>query len=268
MAELVKYLSWFLTPLGLWLWLSALAASGYAGRGRLRAGLLIFANVQLFLFSLPIVSDRLLLAPLEREALALQQAAPLKGSVDAIVVLGGGMESAYAGVRELPDLRDAADRVWTGARLYRQQVAPRVVLSGGGFSKDPQAEVEAVGMARFMMDLGVPDEVILKETQSRTTLENAVYTKRVLRSQSKELQTRQPRIALVTSAFHMTRSVEHFEKEGFLVFPVRADIRVTPESKPLFQWLPRPDALDNSTAALKEYLGRLQRFVREWFKRV
>lgn len=249
-AELTKYAIWLLSPLGLWLALCVLAGLGLFGRRKWRTRALALAHVQLLAFSLPWVGDALL-GGLENEATALEISRPLPAKVDAIVVLGGGMEGRYEGLRATPDLQDGGDRVWQGARLYKQGVAERVVLSGGQFSADPRREAEAHGMKVFMTDLGVPDSALVVEGNSRTTFENALRTRELLGAQARN-------IALVTSAFHMGRSVLWFEKAGFTVFPVRTDIRVLYEQRPFWEWLPKPQALDESTLAIKEYLGRLQ----------
>jgi uncharacterized SAM-binding protein YcdF (DUF218 family) len=263
----MKYLIWAASPLGVWVLVNLLAWLGLFGRRGLKSTVIVIAHAQLLLFCMPWVSDRLM-SNLEDEALALQRARPLAGPVDAIVVLGGGLDTAYSGVRDLPDLKDSADRVWVGARLYKEGAAPLVVVSGGSFSRDSKVEVEAIGMARFLMDLGVPSDAILKEMKSRTTLENAWQTLEILDTRapegsglgaaSKKTSNRPFRIALVTSAFHMRRALTLFEGAGFKVYPVRADVRVTPQVKPFWQWLPDGEALDNSTTAVKEYLGRLQ----------
>jgi uncharacterized SAM-binding protein YcdF (DUF218 family) len=250
-AELTKYAIWLLSPLGLWLALSALAALGLFGRRQWRVFFLLLANVQLLVFSLPAVGDALL-GHLEEEARQLEATRPLPGPVDAIVVLGGGLEGRFEGVRTLPDLNDSGDRVWQAARLYKQGAAPRMVLSGGQFDADPRREAEALGMKVFMLDMGVPEQALLIEDQSRTTFENALRTRELLGEKGTHT------IALVTSAFHMGRSVLWFEKAGFKVYPVRADIRVLHENRQFWDHLPKPQALDESTAAIKEFLGRFQ----------
>lgn len=258
-AELTKYAIWLLSPLGLWLALSALAVSGFFGRRAWRVRILVLAQLQLLVFSLPVVGDTLL-GHLEEEARQLEAKRPLPAlgganQLDAIVVLGGGLEGRFEGVRNLPDLNDSGDRVWQAARLYKQGVAPRMVLSGGQFDADPRREAEAHGMKVFMMDMGVPEQALLIEDQSRTTFENALRTRALL---GERLGEGTHTIALVTSAFHMGRSVLWFEKAGFAVYPVRADIRVLHEKRQFWDHLPKPQALDESTTAIKEYLGRLQ----------
>jgi len=249
-AELTKYAIWLLSPLGLWVALCVLAYSGVLGRRAWRTRALILAHVQLFAFSLPWVGDNLL-GSLEEEARQLEQARPLPAQLDAIVVLGGGLEGRYEGVRSLPDLEDSGDRLWVAARLYKQDVAARMVLSGGQFEADPRKQAEAIGMTTFFIDMGVPEQALLVEANSRTTFENALRTRTLLGEQSRQ-------IALVTSAYHMGRSVAWFEKAGFKVYPVRADIRVIPDERKFWEWLPKARSLDESTIAIKEYLGRLQ----------
>lgn len=261
-AELTKYAIWLTSPLGLWFVLNAFAVLGLFGRRAWRTRVLVLAQIQLLVFSLPAVGDALL-GHLEEEARQLEADRPLPvkpgaNKVDAIVVLGGGLEGRFEGVRTLPDLNDSGDRVWQAARLYKQGIAPRMVLSGGQFDADPRREAEAPAMKVFMLDMGVPEQALLIEDQSRTTFENALRTRALLGERQGEGQHT---IALVTSAFHMGRSVLWFEKAGFMVHPVRADIRVLHEKRQFWDHLPKPQALDESTTAIKEYLGRLQLWV-------
>ena len=256
-AELTKYAIWLLSPLGLWIALCVLACSGMLGRRKWRTRALVLAHVQLLAFTLPWVGDKLL-GSLENEARMLEQARPLPAQLDAIVVLGGGLDGRFEGVRSLPDLNDSGDRLWVAARLYKRNVAPRMVLSGGLFEVDPRNEAEAIGMKTFFIDMGVPAQALLVEPDSRTTFENALRTRELLGGQARH-------IALVTSAYHMGRSVAWFEKAGFTVYPVRADIRVIPDERKFWEWLPKPRSLDESTIAIKEYLGRFQLKVSELY---
>lgn len=249
-AELTKYAIWLLSPLGVWVALIFLAGFGFFGRRKWRARALVLAHAQLLLFSLPWVGDALL-GSLEEEARVLETSRALPARVDAIVVLGGALEGRFENTRTLPDLNDSADRLWVGARLYKENIAQRLVLSGGLFDADPRLEAEAYGMKVFMMDMGVPEQALLIEDNSRTTFENALRTRELLGADERQ-------IALVTSAFHMGRSVLWFEQAGFTVYPVRADIRVLPNDRKFWEWLPKPQALDESTLAIKEYLGRFQ----------
>lgn len=268
MAELMKYITWMLSPLGLWLVCIALAQCGLIRHQSVRQWIWGFGCAQLLFWSLPAVSDRIL-GVLEKQALALQQVHPLPSQpVDAIVVLGGGLEPAYDGIRSKPDLGDGADRMWVAADLYHRGIAPRVLASGGGFSPDSEKHTEAEGMSVLMQAFGVPSHALLQEGTSRTTFENALNTAQVLQrlAPHRNLETQPWKIALVTSGFHMIRAHALFSRAGFEVYPVVADVRVTFEGRPGWEWLPKSGSLDRSTLAIKEWLGRLQLHVLDWFK--
>ena len=70
------------------------------------------------------------------------------------------------------------------------------------------------------------------------------------------------RILLVTSAFYMRRTQRLFERQGLKVLPFPVDFQARGRwAGPLWrdpsQWLPSARALDDSSRALRELLGRL-----------
>ncbi|MCA9628283.1 MAG: YdcF family protein [Myxococcales bacterium] len=132
----------------------------------------------------------------------------------AIVILGCRVELGG-------DVRGALKRrVTRGARLFHEQGARWVVVSGGkrwhGFS-------EAGAMRRELERLGVPSAVIVEETRSCSTRENAVFSQRLLQERGVE------RVNLVTCDFHMRRAAGLFRCRGLNVqeFPARSPGRAT-----------------------------------------
>ncbi|HEY0180357.1 MAG TPA: YdcF family protein [Dokdonella sp.] len=179
-----------------------------------------------------------------------ERAADAYAVADAIVVLGGGVEGPREGWREGPHLGGAADRVWFAARLFAAGRAPRLILTGGAglpaYADGPEAEA----MAQFARDLGVPDDALLLERESRTTAENAAYVRRLMD------QHGIARVLLVTSALHMPRALATFRKAGIDAVPAPTDFEALPPRGPwLLCWLPDAGTLDASTRALKEWLG-------------
>jgi len=188
------------------------------------------------------VADRLTAGLEERYAI------PARPEGDVIVLLGGGV---FGGAPDLTGQGFPADgmlpRVITAVRLQKRLGVP-VVVSGGKVFDSLDAEAPVV--ARVLMDLGVPAGKIVPEGNSRDTSENARNTKRIL----EENGFRKP--LLVTSAYHMPRSVALFTKAGIAVTPVPAGFR-TWKGKP-FLWvdyLPSAGSLISSTTSLREYLG-------------
>jgi uncharacterized SAM-binding protein YcdF (DUF218 family) len=69
--------------------------------------------------------------------------------------------------------------------------------------------------------LGIPGQDLIIENQSRTTFENAMYTKKIIDT----LKLRPP-FVLVTSAMHVPRAEQVFTKAGLPVIAFPSDYRV------------------------------------------
>jgi uncharacterized SAM-binding protein YcdF (DUF218 family) len=170
-------------------------------------------------------------------------------NVQAIVVLGGGVENdavEYNGPTLSPD---AMSRLLYGIHLSRSTQLPMAYTGGIGWAgqnnKNSEAEVAAIALTR----LGVP-ALRWQETQSRDTRENALLTAALLKGDGIT------HIALVTHAWHMPRSVRQFEAAGLQVTPapmgyIRSDL------SSLLQWLPSGKGLRDSGWVIREWLGLL-----------
>lgn len=200
---------------------------------------------------------RLLLYPLEHEY--PEQSAASLPRADAIVILGGAL-SAPSGEHTRPELNAAGDRVLFGVELYRAGKAPLVVFTGGAvgvFLSKEQAE--AVAAQTVLEDMGVPAGAIRMESESRNTHENAVFTYRMLKPLGVH------RILLVTSAAHMPRASALFRHAGFDVIAAPCAFRTGwGTERLLFRLLPDPGHLDDSEAAIKEYVGMTVYKLRGW----
>lgn len=259
-AEIFKYFTWLFTPLGLWCVGAVLLGLGVIRPGRFRQMIWLVLSAQLIVFSLPVTAD-FLMGQLEKRAREMQVERPIDKTLSLVVVLGGATGSRYEGYRDFPDLNEAADRIWVAADMIKRGLVQKILVTGGTFSDDQNIESEAVSMRYVLERLGVPPEVIVEERKSRTTLENAWHTKRLLALEAEAMQ-----VALVTSAFHMPRAVALFEQAGLQVFPVISDVRVIPDKKSVWHYFPSASSLDRSTIALKERLGWLQLYVKSWFE--
>ena len=143
-------------------------------------------------------------------------------------------------------------RLTYGIRL-RDEQGGVLIISGGTVFNREGAEPEAVASKRIALELKVPPEMIITETESRNTWENAVETKRVLNLYG--LGT--GKIVLVTSAYHMMRSVLCFEAQGFDVIPAPTDYQIDRGEYGVTSRLPSSGALGGSASALREYWGLL-----------
>ncbi len=206
------------------------------------AATLFVASIVLYVISTPLASSAWM-RNLESAYLP-----PKNPTGDVIVVLGGGATQDTPDLDGAGGLTDGAtSRLLTAARLYYRLRIP-VLLTGGQVFEDSGAE--ALIARRALIGLGVPESDILTETESRTTGQNAMYTAAMLKEHGFS------RPILVTSAFHMNRSVLNFEKYDIDVLPYPTGYRVNLKPRAFhYMWLaPQAAALDNSVCVFQEEL--------------
>ena len=110
--------------------------------------------------------------------------------VDAIVVLGAAQ---YNG-RPSPVLRARLDHALS---LYRDEAAPRIIVSGGVGRGDTISE--AVVGRRYLLAHGVPDDAVVAQAEGRTTMVSMSAVAAWLRPRGLR------RVLLVSDPFHMFR---------------------------------------------------------------
>ena len=252
-----KVLTWLASPLGFFVWGLALAGlatlASFPCARRIRhaaAALAAIAAIQLAAFAWNPVAD-LVMGPLEEAARAAAAEAPRQGYA-AILVLGGGTKPPPRNLFEPPNFNDGTTRVWYAAQLYRAEVAPLIIVSGGNISKLSGTALppEAEAMRDVLIGLGVPRQAILLDSSSLTTRENARASRRLVGDHAM--------VALVTSAFHMKRALWEVQAAELRPHAFPVDFSPPYEQRLLFeQWLPGPGTLESSTTAIKEWLGLL-----------
>jgi uncharacterized SAM-binding protein YcdF (DUF218 family) len=189
-----------------------------------------------------------LLDPLEER---FAQPASLPTAVDGVVVLGGGFEGAVNLVRGGYELNSGGDRFVEAAILARRYPRAKIVVTGGTGALILEGEGDADTAPRLLTALGVALERLILENRSRNTYENAVFTEELVTPQPGETWL------LVTSAFHMPRSMALFSKAGFAVLPWPVDYRTSGAERFGMFRDNAADALQNTTVAIREWIGLL-----------
>jgi uncharacterized SAM-binding protein YcdF (DUF218 family) len=184
----------------------------------------------------------------------LEKAYPATASYDsaaAIVLLGGA--GVPAGRTPFPETNFSADRILHAARLYKMGCAPYIIISGGKYQNKSYNGSEARTDAVLLTSLFCIDSSrIILEEKAGNTHEHGIYLDSLFKQRGLS-----KRIILVTSAYHMPRSVKVLRKYGFNVFPAPADFYTGTGSAfyNLSDLLPNMDYLFVSTIAWHEYLG-------------
>jgi uncharacterized SAM-binding protein YcdF (DUF218 family) len=144
-----------------------------------------------------------------------------RGAPDGIVVLGGAIEPDMSAVHGAPVFGPSIDRIIAAAELAHRYPNARIVFSGGNGGLDPSDQAREADFALPLLEsFGITKDRLIMERRSRNTLENAEFSKAMVAPKSGE------RWLLVTSAYHMPRSVGIFRKAGFAVEPYPVDWRL------------------------------------------
>ena len=197
-----------------------------------------------YLFCTSLVSERLM------GALESAYTPPENPQGDVVIMLGGGAFPDTTDVSGQGTLCSSpANRLLTAVRLQKELAVP-IILSGGQVYSD--SGPEAVIAKRILMDLGVPEDKIIVEGKSINTTQNAEFSTEIMR----ERGLNKP--ILVTSAFHMRRSVLNFAKNGMEVTAYPSDYRVNLHHDFHYNKLrPSVAALDDNVLVLQEVLRTL-----------
>ena len=192
---------------------AVLMATRFASLGRK----LVIASVLLLVICGLSPLGKALLYPLEQRFPPWDAA---RGAPDGIIILGGSIDADLSVAHGTPVVRGAPDRVIEAAALARRYPKARVVFTGGSANLISNDAREADFAGAIFESLGVDKSRLIMERQSRNTQENAEFSKALVAPKAGE------RWLLVTSAFHMPRSVGLFRKAGFAIEPYPVDWRV------------------------------------------
>ena len=179
-----------------------------------------------------------------------------RGEPDGIIILGGSIDTEVSAAHGRAAFTHAADRIIATAALARQYPNARILFSGGNSNlvSDDTAKEADYAITAFE-SLGIARERLTTERRSRNTQENAEFSKAIANPRAGE------RWLLVTSAYHMPRSVGLFRKAGFAVEPCPVDWRVGPDGDRLRFSVVAIEGLERTDIAVREWIGLIAYWV-------
>ena len=199
----------------------------------------------LVILSMPIVSDKLI-AYLESDYELIK---PSKvESADAIVVLSGMVKTIQTKNGLDYEWGEAADRIFAGIDLFKSNKAPVLILTGGKLPWSigvPEGEY----LRDVAIDLGVPKKDILITENVENTDQEAKAIKKILLLDN-------PKVILVTSAFHMPRAQLVFEAAGINVIPFPVDFIIGAEKLTFMSFIPSAGSFASTSFFVREMIGR------------
>ncbi|MFB9907977.1 YdcF family protein [Allokutzneria oryzae] len=133
-----------------------------------------------------------------------------RGGADFVVVLGAGLNGD-----EVP--AQLAGRLDRAREVADSLAVPTIIVSGG---QGPGAErSEARAMADYLVEKGVPEDRILLEEESRTTLQNLRFSREIMVARKPDY-----RCVVVTSNYHVLRAAVFTRRAGVTGHVVGAPI--------------------------------------------
>ena len=244
-------MQWIFPPGGVIITVLLIFLFFHLGRKKIAACLTVCFLFFLFLFS-TWFGEYILLRPLEDDYISFPAMSfdNSEFSKPIIVVLGGGLvENSLAestGGTEIGEI--TLSRIYGAYRIYKILECPLWVSGGNvpGYSGDkPATDI----MEQVLIELGVPLLVVYKESQSRTTLENAEFTLDELKQKGYQ------EIILVTSAVHMRRSVQVFENDVIRIIPAPVNYLFENSKPGILKIISNRFSWDYNLRALHEWVG-------------
>ncbi|PCJ32332.1 MAG: hypothetical protein COA90_03520 [Gammaproteobacteria bacterium] len=158
----------------------------------------------------------ILIEPLENR---FSKPTTLPETIDGIIILGGGERLKISVERHTAEVGDGGDRFIAGAILAKHYPDSPVIFSGGSGLLQFQSDRTAGDIAKdLLLAIGIDESRLIIEDKSRNTYENFVKLKSVLPKVN-------GRYLLVTSAFHMPRSMGIAQQQGVNVIAYPVDFQ-------------------------------------------
>lgn len=174
----------------------------------------------------------------------------LPEQVDGIIVLSGGVNARQSSLTGQIQVNEQFERELAMVELMNRYPDAKVIYSGGSSSILNQTYRGADGVKQLIEQFGVATDRVIFERDSRNTYESSINLPQMLNPEPME------NWVLITSAFHMPRSVGAFCANNWSVFPYPVDMKTEGE----ISWRPGLNFAENMVLlklGTKEWIGLL-----------
>src|SRR5687767_11881716 len=243
---LSKLLSFLFSPL-IWVFILLIWSLKTKVEGRARK-LRITAIVILYIFSNSFIIDE-----------CFRQWEPttedhdlLDTKYDAAIVLGG-IGDIDMRLNKI-NFGMSGDRLFQALPLYYKKRIRRIIFTGGSGRIEFPEKREGIFVKKYLQSINFPDSALVIESLSKNTYENAVFTKHLIDSLGIN-----GKFLLITSAYHMPRSMAIFKKAGYKNITPYITNRLSGKRRYTFDhlFIPNTGALISSEALIHEWIGFL-----------
>ena len=252
MYTINKIIGYLISPAGFGMALVVAAVlARVLGKRRLAGWAALLALANFWIWSTPLMT-KWMGAALEAEFLVDGRVPSVESmpEADLIELHGGGM-GIVTNFSPYAEMWLGADRVWHAARLWKAGKAPKILVTSDGTDLSTRP---------LLADLGVPKEAIVYDFAPRNTEEEAKAVAVHCSTSTLNFASTRPKVLVVTSAWHMKRTMLMYQKYASNVeaFPAPCDFENTMaiEKEPGWsRFLPDPAAFMANGIAFHEWLG-------------
>jgi uncharacterized SAM-binding protein YcdF (DUF218 family) len=215
-------------------------------KGKIKNGLLWSSMALLILFSNPFITN---------EVLTLWEVKPILirnlDKYDIAIILTGVTTDEKP--RDRVNYKSGVDRVLHSIQLYKMHKINKILITGGsGLLINENQDIEAENIRKTILMACIPESDIIIEPNAKNTHENALFSSSIIKAKYPG-----KKCLLVTSAYHMRRSLACFEKEGLSVTPFSVDFKTEERKYTPDFFLPSVEALEGWNTLFKEWFGML-----------
>lgn len=166
----------------------------------------------------------------------------IKEPYDIGILLGGYSNFFVKPDADRHNFNERGTRFFQAYELYMKGKFKKFLLTGGSGLMFETEKSEAILTRELLLRLGVPDVDIIVEPASRNTFENALFTQEIL-----EEKYSKANLLLITSAWHMRRSIGCFDRVDLKYTPFSVDFAgeenrfvpsslLIPNSETIWRW--------------------------------
>lgn len=148
----------------------------------------------------------------------------LPGTVDGIIVLGGSVSPSKSQYWQQLETNQHHERLSAFIRLANIYPDAKLLFTGGSAAINENQSTEAEFARQYFIDSGLTGARLMMEDKARNTAENIQYSKALVKPQPNE------NWVVITTAFHMPRSIGLFCQQNWPVIPFPVDQASHPET--------------------------------------
>jgi len=172
-------------------------------------------------------------------------------TLDAVIVLGGGTSSTY---NNRVQLGMAGDRVATAARLYHSGQVKKIICTGSqSFRASPEDLHPREEAKLILTEFGIPASAVILLKGENTSQEMNSLKSWI----PEHINSPQPRIGLITSAWHLKRALRLAKSQGLEFEPIPSNFISGPVNPSPHWVIPSGDNLATTGRIFKEYLAAI-----------